>query len=136
MKIDTIYDTIQTDTIYDGLIYFRFQIYYGLNLKKMEILPYCVCCCVRGISHSFQMCAISNKTKVNIFEISWFYCISYRKERKRVRNRIRGSTRKKCCRTEKGRRSSRKREETKIYLLLLWLLMATIIVLMEEMDLN
>ena len=32
--------------------------------KEMEILPYCVCCCVRGISHSFQLCSITHKDKV------------------------------------------------------------------------
>jgi len=29
----------------------------------MEILPYCVCCCFRGITQSFKLCAITNKTK-------------------------------------------------------------------------
>ena len=32
--------------------------------QDMEILPYCVCCCVRGITQSFQLCSVSSKNKV------------------------------------------------------------------------
>merc|ERR1711923_415321 len=92
--------------IYDEIFYFRFLTNYGLDLKKN----------VQKWRYYPTVCAVVSEALVTPLKCVSFQ-IKQRKEKKKVRNKIKGSTRKRCYRTERGRRSFKRREETKIYLL-------------------
>jgi len=62
----------------------------------MEILPYCFCCCFRGITQSFKLCAITNKSKERKDESQ--------KQNKRIQKKEMLQNRKKQERLQRDRR--------------------------------